>query len=147
MSLASSRILFTLRTRSRYFIAQTTGMSWGTVNRIAKGLTLPAPRYAAAVRNMYQRNAYNTLCVSGVSSVQARRFSWYSPKAAGNVITVMDKKVDFLSKGWMGIQAEKRGLTFEELNTPEMWEMAREQIREGLRHSIKTYEEWELYGR
>ncbi|GAG49368.1 unnamed protein product [marine sediment metagenome] len=83
---------------------------------------------------------------TGFSATQARRFSWHTPGRVTEVTNILKGKIDYLSKGYLGGVAERRGLSIDEVTTPYYRRQAKESIIEGLQKSEKTWEEWEKYG-
>ncbi len=146
MLLSTKRILYSLETKTRNFVAKQTGMSWGTVDRIARGIVEPLTKYNKQIRNLYQRESYAVMRNTGFSSPQARRFSWYNPDSVREVTGLIQDKIAELAKGYVGQRAQREGLSWGELDAMDALEDAYENIKEGLQGSKKSYEDWAEYG-
>lgn len=86
-SWSQERLEFATRYQSQASISRATGIPQSTLSYVIRGeRTLPS-KYHTVLRNMYQRTAYSVLKDAGLSSTQARRFSWYSPTRIENVLS------------------------------------------------------------
>lgn len=80
-----------------------------------------------------------------MSAGQARRFSWYTPEGVDDYRDRMAKVVNFYTDGaykkriW---KLDKEGVKY---NNVDVRDEMREKVKEGLRNSRKTIEDWEKY--
>lgn len=143
--LVASRLTYLVDKVSLRSIARQTGISYTQVWRYSKGLISAPAGFNTAIRNTYQRTVYNEVRGLGMSTEQARRFSWLTPTKAREAETTMKDIVDKMTEGALtasGDKAIREGLSFD---TEAMRKHYNWQIKEGLRESTKTLEEWENY--
>jgi len=86
-TLPKSRLDFILSKKSQNWLASELGVSQSSISNYSTGKSnIPAKLYND-IRNAYQRNVYSSFRDLGASSVQARRYSWYSPDAVTDLQT------------------------------------------------------------
>lgn len=145
MGLDQNRLGFLADTRSDPWIGDATGISAKKIEGLRSGTQKLTTRQTRNLRNAYQREAYGRARDAGMSSDQARRFSWYAPASTRERITAVQEKVEYLSKGAftaMAADLDRRG---EGYNEGDLFNEAFESVWEGFRNSKKPYEEWEAY--
>ena len=147
MVLALRRLLFTLQDQSQAWVSRETGIPKSTLSYVARGIRALPKQYELANRNVYQREGYRRMEETGVSANQARRFSWYVPEKVTNVISTVNEKVKYLKVGYLGQKEHALGRSTLPGERKAILKEADVAIREGLRQSPYTYEEWERYGK
>lgn len=144
-TLVANRLSYLMEKTSLRSISRQTGISYTQVWRYSKGLIDVPSGFDKAIRNTYQRTVYNTVRDIGMSTSQARRFSWMSPESASRIEKKMSTMVDMMTEGSLTnsqIAHERRGLAFDRDAVRQDYKWS---IQEGLRNSDKTLEEWENY--
>jgi len=126
-------------------VAAFSGIPRTTLRRAMSGeLRLPT-QYRPQLRNLYQRTVYGAVREAGMSVDQSRRFSWRSPETAfiteGRMISLVDEMA-------LGNVSRRAALEDVDLWSPrfnEIWDEEVEAVKEALRCSERSIEEWEAY--
>lgn len=134
-------------TRSDIWIARETGIPRSTLGYVRRGERRLPTQYRAAVRNLYQREAYRRLREVGVSSIQARRFSWYTVKKVRAVTDIVNKLVADLTHNRVISLIANPENEYTVGDYDKLFGENYQYIRDALRKSEKPVEHWEDYSR
>lgn len=141
-SLNIRRLQYTATFLSQKKISEATGIPQSTLSFVLRGKRHLPKKYISSTRNFFQRTVYNNLRGLGMSTIQAKRFSWYSPTSIIEIEGTMKMKLNDLTLGIIG-QLTKRldhKPTIQEINS--LYGEAREKLILGMQKSHKVYEEW-----
>jgi hypothetical protein len=76
-------------------IARNASIPSSTMSYVMRGERELPSTYNPNLRNLYQRTAYKALREKGMSTTQARRFSWYAPS---KIVEVLQQAIDIVQK-------------------------------------------------
>ncbi len=142
MTIAQRRIAFINKTRSDRWIARESGISRTTIGYVRRGERTFSTQQKAALRNVYQREAYGRMTATGFSATQARRYSWYAPESIGLKISEMKLLVDRFTIGAVGMEvakAQRAGISYD---IDLLWLDMKQKIIKGLQDSREPVEEF-----
>lgn len=144
MNISTRRLSYVLKSKTQTLVSKLTGIPQSTISRVYnQQIKLPS-KYTSTLRNYYQKTTYGDLRLSGASSTQARRFSWYIPETVSDVVSTLIETKDMLTTSWVARLAMENDKIF----TPEELILAREEaeqtILETMRKSKKSIED--IYG-
>jgi hypothetical protein len=141
MDINGRRLSFVWETRTQSYISSQTGIPQSTISKVVNGLIDLPSKYASQVRNLYQREAYSNLFVSGASSSQAKRFSWYIPETVKDVVETLNVARAELEVAWLARKSYSSDtpLTGDEILA--IRKDAEDAILEALHKSKKTIED------
>jgi len=126
-------------------VSEMTGIPQSTISYVSRGLRELPKIYTTTMRNFYQRDAYATLKETGFSATQANRFKWYVPETVLDVTEIITDKVNSMAVGYVGHKTEGIGGEFTQEQLRGFFDEGVEKVKEGLRKSYKTFEQWDNY--
>lgn len=116
-------------------ISAQTGIPRSTIGFYARGERRAPLDRQRTIRNLYQRTAFAALREQGLSSTQARRFSWYRPERVREILTQTGSIVETLARSRFADYREslqRRGLY---TNDDDVMQSLRDSIEDAIRRS------------
>jgi hypothetical protein len=141
MNISTRRMVYILEKRTQQWLSSISGIPQSTISRVKNNqINLPT-KYASALRNVYQKEAYGNLKIVGASASQAKRFSWYIPETVKDVQSTLQETRSMLEVAWLARKSMETGeLLSGDALTNEL-KLAEEAILDAMRKSPKTMEQ------
>ena len=141
LHIAQRRLNFLLQKRTYSYTASTSGIPRSTLWYAKTGARKLPSKYAAALRNTYQREAYTRLHKAGFSAINAKNLSWYSPESVRLKEAEMKMLVNKYTLGGLWQKkwkAQREGIDFDE---DAEYEKLKANVIKGLQ---KSKHDWQL---
>lgn len=122
-----------------------TGIPQTTISFVARGLRELPSVYYQTVWKEYRRLSYNNLRKLGVSSFEATRLRYRDPEEIYFHQNRMSKLVNLMTRGRVGSIIAKEGEFISEKEFWNVFDMNIDTIKDSLRKSDKTIDEWYDY--
>lgn len=132
MSWVTERLQFLDAFMTQADIARETLIPQSTLSYAMRGERDLPVKYNQPLRNLYQRTAYAELRSAGLSTTQAKRFSWYSPD---KIFDVLNNTKNLVSR-IVDMRLEQYMNYLERIGQPITEDAARQILEEAVEESI-----------
>jgi len=143
LTIAQRRLSLLLQKKSYTYVSTQSGIPRSTLWYAQAGIRKLPAKYASALRNTYQREAYHRLHDSGFSAINAKNLSWYAPESVRLKEAEMKLLVNKYTLGGLHQakwKAQREGRDFDQ---DAEYEKMKAKVIEGLQ---KSKVDWQLMG-
>lgn len=126
--------------RTDAWISRASGIPIETIGYVRTGERNLPGEYAAPLRNLYQREAYQNMRDIGFSFHQARRFSSYAPQGVTERSTTIKNIITELATGHAANAIDKLEKLGKPYSAEAVYNDSYRKMQEAMRRSHKDYE-------